>query len=119
MRRSLGALLLMAAVGPGVAAQDSVQKDVQLPSGAIVSRQCAKGTGEGGTGLGADRRGTSHEAKLYFPQLATAIERRLPFVTRDTSWLSASFAAHLLRSGAVVKAQLVHGSGHTGFDLAA
>ena len=119
MRRVLGAFLVMAAASTRAASQDSVKKDVPLPSGAMGSRTCATWKAEGVTVLGADPRGVSHDAKLYFPQLATAIERRLPFVTRDTTIQNASFAAQLLHSGAVVKVQLVHGSGHTGFDLAA
>ena len=119
MRRALGALLVLAAFGTNAASQDSVQKTVQLPSGATMSRTCASWSAEGVFVIAADRRGAGHDAKAYFPQLATAIERRMPFVTRDTTVHTASFAAELLHSGAVVKAQLVHSSGRAGFDLAA
>lgn len=112
-------MLVLSVLGARADGQDSVHKDVQLPSGAMVSRTCASWHAEGVFVIAADRRAAGRDAKAYFPQLATAIERRIPFVTRDTTVLAASFAAQVLHSGAVVKAQLVRGSGHAGFDLAA
>lgn len=119
MRRSLATLPAIALLLAHAAAQDSVQRDVQLPSGTTVTRTCASWKAEGVTVMGTDPRTKYLAAQMYYPSLAKAIERRLDYYSKDSAVLVASFAARIVRGGWVSGVTLVKPSEHTGFNLAA
>jgi TonB family protein len=122
MRRSRIVLLAVATVAsvvPGVraSAQDSVRKTVKLPTGAVITRSCAVWHSEGIVILTADSRDAGKQATAYLEKLAAAMERRLHHIAPDTTALVTSFAARLIRNGAVSDVRLMRPSGREGFDM--
>lgn len=121
MKRSLGVFLVLGAmaVAERASAQDSVRREVKLPSGTTVTRMCARWRSEGVVVIGADARAPGGAAAEYFVQLGKAMERRLSHISPDTTVLVASFAARVQRSGEVDHIRLLKGSSSEGFDMAA
>jgi hypothetical protein len=115
------AILLAASslVVVGASAQDSLSREVTLPSGTVITRKCAKWESEGILILTADPRINRKDLDAYLAQLATEMERRLTHVAKDSVALVASFAGLVMRDGSVGKVRLMKGSGRAGFNMEA
>jgi len=118
MRIPLAAAIVLASAA-ALAAQDSVQREVKLPSGAVIKRTCATWRAEGVAIIPADARDPGGKAASYFTLLSQVIEGRLARVATDSTVLVASFAARVTTDGAVNGLRLIKGSGRAGFDMAA
>ena len=121
MMRFRAVVLLMACclAAQGASAQDTLSRDVKLPSGAIITRKCAAWESEGILILTADPRKTGKDAEAYLALLATEMERRLTHMAKDSVVLTATFAGRVLRTGSVGGVRLMTGSGRAGFDMEA